>query len=73
MNKNILLMADVVSNEKGVDKDTIFNALEAALASAPGCDIDVVLAAAATLLRLWEFEEALKAIIGRIRGRRAVK
>ena len=34
MNKNILLMADVVSNEKGVDKDTIFDALEAALASA---------------------------------------
>jgi N utilization substance protein A len=34
VNKNILLMADVVSNEKGVDKDTIFNALEAALASA---------------------------------------
>lgn len=34
MSKNILLMADVVSNEKGVDKDTIFSALEAALASA---------------------------------------
>ncbi|MGQ0621608.1 MAG: transcription termination factor NusA [Panacagrimonas sp.] len=34
MNKNILLMADVVSNEKGVDKDTIYGALEAALASA---------------------------------------
>ncbi|HEX4872013.1 MAG TPA: transcription termination factor NusA [Nevskiaceae bacterium] len=34
MNKNILLMADVVSNEKGVDKDIIFAALEAALASA---------------------------------------
>jgi transcription termination/antitermination protein NusA len=34
VNKNILLMADVVSNEKGVDKDTIFGALEAALASA---------------------------------------
>ncbi|MGQ0696669.1 MAG: transcription termination factor NusA [Panacagrimonas sp.] len=34
MSKNILLMADVVSNEKGVDKDTIFLALEAALASA---------------------------------------
>lgn len=34
MNKNILLMADVVSNEKGVDKDVIFEALEAALASA---------------------------------------
>ena len=34
MNKNILLMADVVSNEKGVDKDVIFGALEAALSSA---------------------------------------
>lgn len=34
MNKNILLMADVVSNEKGVDKETIFAALEAALSSA---------------------------------------
>ena len=34
MNKNILLMADVVSNEKGVDKDIIYEALEAALASA---------------------------------------
>lgn len=34
MNKNILVMADVVSNEKGVDKDVIFDALEAALASA---------------------------------------
>jgi Pyruvate/2-oxoacid:ferredoxin oxidoreductase gamma subunit len=33
----------------------------------------VVLAAAAKLLRLWEFEEAMKAIIGRIRGGRAVK
>jgi N utilization substance protein A len=34
MNKNILLMVDVVSNEKGVDKEIIFQALEAALASA---------------------------------------
>ncbi|MES0873615.1 transcription termination factor NusA [Sinimarinibacterium thermocellulolyticum] len=34
MNKNILLMVDVVSNEKGVDKELIFEALEAALASA---------------------------------------
>lgn len=34
MNKNILLMVDVVSNEKGVEKDLIFLALEAALASA---------------------------------------
>jgi len=34
MNKNILLMVDVVSNEKGVEKDLIFDALEAALASA---------------------------------------
>ncbi|ULQ45894.1 transcription termination factor NusA [Flagellatimonas centrodinii] len=34
MNKNILLMVDVVSNEKGVEKEIIFQALEAALASA---------------------------------------
>lgn len=34
MNKNILLMVDVVSNEKGVEKSLIFEALEAALASA---------------------------------------
>lgn len=34
MNKNILVMVDVVSNEKGVDKELIFEALEAALASA---------------------------------------
>jgi len=34
VNKNILVMADVVSNEKGVEKDVIFAALEAALASA---------------------------------------
>jgi N utilization substance protein A len=34
MNKNIMLMVDVVSNEKGVDKEIIFQAIEAALASA---------------------------------------
>ena len=34
MNKEILLVADAVSNEKGVDKDVIFEAIEAALASA---------------------------------------
>ena len=34
MNKNILLVVDAVSNEKGVDTDIIFDALEAALASA---------------------------------------
>lgn len=34
MNKEILMMADVVSNEKGVEKEIIFEALEAALASA---------------------------------------
>ncbi len=34
MNKEILLVADAVSNEKGVDKDVIFQAIEAALASA---------------------------------------
>ena len=34
MRKEILLVVDAVSNEKGVDKDVIFEALEAALASA---------------------------------------
>lgn len=34
MNKEILTVVDVVSNEKGVAKDIIFEALEAALASA---------------------------------------
>lgn len=34
MNKEILLTVDVVSNEKGVNKEIIFNALECAIASA---------------------------------------
>src|SRR5258707_882747 len=34
MNKEILMAVDAVSNEKGVDKEIIFEALEAALASA---------------------------------------
>jgi len=34
MNKDILLVADAVSNEKGVEKEIIFDAIEAALASA---------------------------------------
>ncbi len=34
MNKEILLVADAVSNEKGVDKDIIFEAIELALATA---------------------------------------
>jgi len=34
MNKQILLVVDVVSNEKGVSKEIIFNALECAIASA---------------------------------------
>ncbi len=34
MNKNVLMMVEVVSNEKGVDPETVFQALEAALASA---------------------------------------
>ena len=34
MSKEILLVVDVVSNEKGVDKEIIFEALEAALATA---------------------------------------
>ena len=45
MNKEILLVVDVVSNEKAVDKEVIFEAIEAALASATrkkhGGDIDV--------------------------------
>ncbi len=34
MNKEILLVADAVSNEKGVDRDVIFEAIEMALATA---------------------------------------
>jgi len=45
MNKEILMVVDAVSNEKGVDKEIIFEAIEAALASATrkrhGEDIDV--------------------------------
>ncbi|MGD2119420.1 MAG: transcription termination factor NusA [Chromatiales bacterium] len=45
MSKEILLVVDAVSNEKGVDKDIIFKAIEAALASATrkknGGQIDV--------------------------------
>ncbi|MDA0680814.1 MAG: transcription termination factor NusA [Proteobacteria bacterium] len=45
MSKEILMVVDAVSNEKGVDKNIIFEAIEAALASATrrrhGEDIDV--------------------------------
>jgi transcription termination/antitermination protein NusA len=45
MNKEILMVVDAVSNEKGVEKDVIFEAIEAALASATkkkhGGEIDV--------------------------------
>ena len=45
MSKEILMVVDAVSNEKGVDKDIIFGAIEAALASATrrkhGEDIEV--------------------------------
>jgi N utilization substance protein A len=45
MNKEILMVVDAVSNEKSVEKDIIFEALEAALASATrkrhGDDIEV--------------------------------
>ncbi len=44
MNREVLLVAEAVSNEKGVDKEVIFEAIEAALASATrkrhGGDID---------------------------------
>lgn len=47
MSKEILLVADAVSNEKGVDKDIIFEAVEIALATAtkkrfPNDDVEVV-------------------------------
>ena len=45
MNKEILYVVDAVSNEKGVDQEIIFEAIEAALATATrkkhGSDIDV--------------------------------
>ena len=45
MSKEILLVVDAVSNEKGVEKSVIFEAIEAALASATrkryGDDIEV--------------------------------
>ena len=46
MSKEILLVADTVSNEKGVDKDVIFGAVELALATAtkkrfPSDDVDI--------------------------------
>ena len=34
MNKEILTVVEVVSNEKGVDREIIFQALESAIASA---------------------------------------
>ena len=49
MSKEILLVVDAVSNEKGVSKDVIFGALEAALASAARklsddeCDVRVAI------------------------------
>ena len=33
-NKEILLVVDAVSNEKGIDREVIFEAIEAALATA---------------------------------------
>ncbi|MEL7374389.1 MAG: NusA N-terminal domain-containing protein, partial [Pseudomonadota bacterium] len=45
MSKEMLMVIDAVSNEKGVDREIIFEAMEAALASATrkrhGDDIDV--------------------------------
>jgi N utilization substance protein A len=45
MSKEILMVVDAVSNEKGVEKSVIFEAMEAALASATkkrhGEDIEV--------------------------------
>ena len=49
MSKEILLVVDAVSNEKGVGKDVIFGALEAALASA----VTFAVGAALPLLITW--------------------
>ncbi len=38
MNKEILLVADAVSNEKGVDKELIFQAIETACANCQASD-----------------------------------
>jgi len=66
MNKDILLVVDTVSNEKAVDKEIIFEALESALASATrkrhGGDIDVRVAidretGAYSTFRRWEVVE----------------
>ncbi len=66
MNKNVLLVVDAVSNEKGVDKEIIFEAIEAALASATrkrqAEDIDVRVAVdrlsgAYDTFRRWEVVE----------------
>ena len=44
-NKEILLVVDAVSNEKGIDRDVIFKAIESALATASkklsGEDVDI--------------------------------
>jgi len=66
MNKDILLVVDTVSNEKAVDKEVIFEALELALASATrkkhGGDIEVRVAidretGAYEAFRRWEVVE----------------
>ena len=53
MSKEILMVVDAVSNEKNVEKDVIFEAIEAALASATkkrhGDDIEVRVAIDAAL------------------------
>ena len=63
MNKEILLVADAVSNEKGVDKRIIFEAIEAALAMATkkryNTDVDIRVAIDTTTgnyetFRRWE-------------------
>ncbi|MDT8387137.1 MAG: transcription termination factor NusA [Thiogranum sp.] len=67
MSKEILLVVDAVSNEKGVDREVIFGAIEAALASATKKrheeDIDVRIAidrdtGEYTTFRRWEVVDA---------------
>ena len=73
MSKEILLVVDAVSNEKGVGKEVIFGALEAALASAAkrksGEEIDVRVSIDRstgeyeTFLKRWKYDDEQRAII----------
>ena len=60
MNKEILLVVDVVSNEKGVAKDIIFEAIEAALASATKKRHSEDIEARVSIDRIYELMKTIK-------------